>query len=244
MKYLKSSGSHLVEFRTFRALYRSKCFLIFFFNINKSLVSSEGKLQTGTIKGIRHVVTYIISHRSDRGSLLGEQVTNSRGRSIFNINRCVAHEHTRANSPNLFCSPCPRRAFPHPILVSSHFVSLPGGLALFLSPFLSLFATSLFHYRRPLTIYPLLNSCLSRDSSFHLPFKSLSSTLRTHVHTSLASSLLFFRIPFFFLLSPTVFPPPLSHPLYGQRNLFTETKIAHVRWIFVLGLLATLGDIN
>lgn len=119
MKYLKSSGSHLVEFRTFRALYRSKCFL-FFFNINKSLASSEGKLQTGTIKGIRHVVTYIISHRSDRGSLLGEQVTNSRGRSIFNINRCVAHEHTCANSPNLFCSPCPRRAFSHLI----HFFSL------------------------------------------------------------------------------------------------------------------------
>lgn len=163
-------------------------------------------------------MTYIISHRSDRGSLLGEQVTNSRGRSIFNINRCVAHEHTRANSPNLFCSPCPRRAFPHLILVSSHFASLPGGFALFLSPFLSLFATSLFHYRRPLTIYPLLNSCLSRDSSFHLPFKSLSSTLRTHVHTSLASSLLFFRIPFFFYCHL-----PFSRHLYPTR--FTAKEI-------------------
>lgn len=169
-------------------------------------------------------MTYIISHRSDRGSLLGEQVTNSRGRSIFNINRCVAHEHTRANSPNLFCSPCPRRAFPHLILVSSHFASLPGGFALFLSPFLSRFATSLFHYRRPLTIYPLLNSCLSRDSSFHLPFKSLSSTLRTHVHTSLASSLLFFRIPFFFTVTyrfPAIFIPPALRPkkfIYRNEN--------------------------
>lgn len=68
IKHLESSGSRVrSKFRTLRAIELNS---LFFPSQLIRVANSEGKLKEGVIKGTRHVVTHIVSRRSDRGSLL------------------------------------------------------------------------------------------------------------------------------------------------------------------------------